>query len=379
MKKGYAIVLISAIVIGIGLAGAPGSWGQETIKIGILGPMTGPSSDIGEPMMQGAKLAADEINAQGGVKSANRKIELVVVDDEASPAKSVSGAQKLINRDKVAVIKGPANSGCALAVRQVTNPAKVVLVTPAINDTIIGPDYPYVFRSSCSYIDQVNALFELLGEKYQKFALLHDTTGVGQGGATSFKEALGKKGKKPVIEETYEVNTMNLMPQVTRVKNSGADFICWSGVGADATTIGKAMKQIGLNVLVGGNNGLGMRITLKSADALEGWLFPDIPDKNKPEFQQFLKKYVARYNSIPTYHPAAQGYDAIYLIVQAIEKSKGEGGEALQKAFQEGVSIVGATGKTGTGMRLSKDRPVGISSSQLTMWRIHNGDYEMFQ
>ena len=244
MKKGYAIVLISAIVIGIGLAGAPGSWGQETIKIGILGPMTGPSSDIGEPMMQGAKLAADEINAKGGVKSANRKIELVVVDDEASPAKSVSGAQKLINRDKVAVIKGPANSGCALAVRQVTNPAKVVLVTPAINDTIIGPDYPYVFRSSCSYIDQVNALFELLGEKYQKFALLHDTTGVGQGGATSFKEALGKKGKKPVIEETYEVNTMNLMPQVTRVKNSGADFICWSGVGADATTIGKAINQI---------------------------------------------------------------------------------------------------------------------------------------
>jgi len=374
MKKA---LFVTVIIFVFGLTSV---WGADTLKIGVLGPMTGPSSDIGEPMMQGAKLAADEINAQGGVKCGpvKRKIELVVVDDEASPAKSVSGAQKLINRDNVLVIKGPANSGCALAVRQVTNPAKVVLVTPAINDTIIGPDYPYVFRSSCSYIDQVDALFDLLGEKYQNYALLHDTTGVGQGGATSFKEALAKKGKKPVIEETYEVNTMNLMPQVTRVKNSGADFICWSGVGADATTIGKAMKQIGLNVLVGGNNGLGMRITLKSADALEGWIFPDIPDKNKPEFQQFLKKYVARYNSIPTYHPASQGYDAIYLIGQALEKSKGEGGEALLKAVQEGVSIIGATGKTGTGMRLSKDRPVGIASSQLTMWRIHNGDYEMF-
>jgi branched-chain amino acid transport system substrate-binding protein len=350
------------LTLGFGLTGA---WGADTIKIGILGPMTGPSSDIGEPMMRGAKLAADEINKQGGIKvnGTQKRLELVIVDDEASPAKSVSGAQRLINKENVAVIKGPANSGCALAVRQVTNPAKVVLITPAINDLIVGPDYPFVFRSSCSYSDQVKALFDLLGEKVQKFALLHDTTGVGQGGATSFKQALEKKGKKPVIEETYEINTLNLMPQVTRIKNAGADFICWSGVGADAVTIGKAMKQIGLNIPVGGNNGLGMRVTLKAAEALEGWMFPDICEATKPEFQAFLKKYVAAYNDVPTYHPAAQGYDAIYLIAKGLERTKGEGGEALVKVFWDGISITGATARTGTGMNWSKSRLVGIDAS----------------
>ncbi len=377
MKK-IGVFSLTLFVV-LGLAMVSNAWAKDSLKIGLLGPMTGPSSDIGEPLMRGAKLAIEEINAKGGVDcgSTKKQIELVIVDDEASPAKSVSGAQRLINKERVAVILGPANSGCALAVRRVTNPAKVLLMTPAINDTIVGPDFPFVFRSSCNYSDQVASLFKLLGDKYSKFALLHDTTGVGEGGASSFKKALAKMGKKVSTEEKYEVNTLNLMPQITRIKNAGADFICWSGVGADAITIGKVMKQIGFNIPVGGNNGLGMRVTLKAADKLEGWWFPDTVDGDKPQFKEFLEKYKKKYNDTPTYHPAAQGYDAIYAIVKGLEKTGGKGGKELVQAFWDGISILGATCGTGTAMNWNKDRVVGIDSSQLRLWQIKNGDYAM--
>jgi branched-chain amino acid transport system substrate-binding protein len=289
----------------------------------------------------------------------------------------VSGAQRLINKDNVAVILGPAGSGCALAVRQVANPAKVVMVTPAINDTIIGPDMPFIFRSACNWSDQVYGLVDSTANRYKKFAILHDTTGLGEGGATEFRKALAKRGITPVAEEKYEVNTLNLMPQVTRIKNAGAEFIFLCAVGADVITVGKLMKQIGFDVPVGGNNGLGMRVTLKAADKLEGWVFTDTVDGNKPQFKEFLKTFVARYKTTPTYHPAAQGYDAIYAIVKGLERTSGNGGEALVQAFRQGISIDGATCKTGTSFHWDKERSVAIDATQLSLWKIHNGDYEM--
>ncbi len=379
MKKFLIGFVGLTVLLGFGFVTA--SHGQETIKIGILGPMTGPAADIGEPMMLGAKLAIEEINAKGGVQcgAAKRKLEAIVADDENTPAKSVTAAQKLINKDKVTILLGPAGSGQALAVRQVAQDNKTVMVTPAINDTIVGPDMPFIFRSACNSSDQVRGIVNLFSTKYKKFALLYDTTGYGEGGATEFKKALAAKGIKPVSEESYEVNTLNLMPQVTRIKNAGADFICWFGVGADAITVGKLMKQIGLNIPVGGSNGIAMRVTLKAADKLEGWVFVDTVDGSKPQFKEYLKKFVDKYKFTPTYHPGAQAYDAIHALAQALERSQGKGGEALVSAIQQGVSVNGASCRTGTSFHWGKGRPVAIDASQLSVWEIHNGEFEHYK
>jgi len=375
------LVLLVCLAVLFGFTVIPASYAEETIKIGILGVFTGPASDIGEPMLQGAKLAIEEINAKGGVQAGpvKKKLEPVIVDDENSPSKSVSGIQRLINKDKVTVGLGPAGSGCALATRQVANTAKTVMVTPAINDTIFSGDMPFIFGSACKWSDQVQGIVDLVAGKYKKFALLHDTSGLGEGGATEFKKAFAKRGMKVVIEEKFEVNTLNLMPQITRIKNAGADFICASVVGADAITIGKLMKQINYDVPVAGNNGLGMRVTLKAADKLEGWIFADTVDGNKPQFKEFIKRYKARYNTIPTYHPASQAYDAIYGLAKALEKSKGQGGQALADAMRSGITINGATCKVGSSFSWSKSRKNAIDASQLALWKIHNNDYEMLK
>lgn len=375
------LVLFVGIAVLFAFTVIPVSYAEEPIKIGILGVFTGPASDIGEPMLQGAKLAIEEINAKGGVQcgAVKRKLEPVVVDDENSPSKSVSGIQRLINKDKVTVVLGPAGSGCALATRQVANTAKTVMVTPAINDAIFSNDMPFIFGSACKWSDQVQGIVDLVAGKYKKFALLHDTSGLGEGGATEFKKAFAKRGIKVVIEEKFEVNTLNLMPQITRIKNAGADFICASVVGADAITIGKLMKQINYDVPVAGNNGLGMRITLKAADKLEGWIFADTVDGNKPQFKEFIKRYRARYNVIPTYHPASQAYDAIYGLAKALEKSKGQGGQALADAMRSGITVNGATCKVGTSFAWSSTRKNAIDASQLALWKIHNNDYEMLK
>jgi len=378
MKRLFLGFSVVAVVMGF-MCVAP-SLAQETIKIGILGPMTGPAADIGEPMMQGAKLAIDEINAKGGIPcgATKRKLEPVVADDENTPAKSVTAAQKLINKDKITVLLGPSGSGQALAVRQVAQDTKTVMVTPAINDTIVSPDMPFIFRSACNSSDQVRGIVDLFAGKYSKFAVLHDTTGYGEGGGTEFKKALASKGLTPVVVERYEVNTLNLMPQVTHIKNSGAEFVCWFGVGADAITVGKLMKQIGLNIPVGGSNGIAMRVTLKAADKLDGWIFVDTVDGNKPEFKEFLKRYIDRYKNVPTYHPPSQASDAIYALAKGLEKTQGKGGEPLVKAMQEGISIQGASCKTGTSFHWGQGRSVAIDSTQLALWIIRNGEFEMY-
>ena len=148
------------------------------IKVGILGPMTGPNVDIGCTMRDGAILAMEELNAKGGIKG--KKFEWVVVDDEASPAKSVNGAKKLIFRDKVDLIIGPANSGCALAVGEVTVPNKIVNIVPGQNANLTKADRDYVFRCSITDKEIAKRMMQFVGDEFKKIALIHDTTGYGE-------------------------------------------------------------------------------------------------------------------------------------------------------------------------------------------------------
>jgi ABC-type branched-subunit amino acid transport system substrate-binding protein len=193
MKRLFVLFVGIAVLFGFALV--PASYADEPIRIGILGVFTGPASDIGEPMLQGAKLAIEEINAKGGVQcgSVKRKLEPVIVDDENSPSKSVSGIQRLINKDKVTVVLGPAGSGCALATRQVANKAKTVMVTPAINDAIFSEDMPFIFGSACKWSDQVQASWTSWPE-IQEVCPAPGHIGLGEG-APEFRRPLPKEDK----------------------------------------------------------------------------------------------------------------------------------------------------------------------------------------
>ena len=379
MKKGLWVIFALALFIG---SFAPASsQAGDTIKVGILGPMTGPNVDIGCTMRDGAILAMEEINAKGGIKG--KKFEWVIIDDEARPAKSVNGAKKLVFKDKVDLIIGPANSGCALAVGKVTVPNKIVNIVPGQNAKLTTPDRTYVFRCSLPDKEIAKKMMQFLGDKFKKIALIHDTTGYGEHWYQTLLGMLKDKGITPVADESFEVDIFDLTPHVARIQKSGAEILVFLGVGGDVPTLAKAERRIGLKIPHLGTNGFGCQTVIDlGAKDVEGYIFPDTVDLKKKNWQVFRDKYRKRFN-IPvvfTHHPPAQAYDAVYMLAQALEKTNGEAGEALKKALEDGVAVDGATCKVGgSGMSWKKGKHDAMVAEQLAMIEIKDGRFRSYE
>ncbi|MFM2112993.1 MAG: hypothetical protein RLZZ271_1653, partial [Pseudomonadota bacterium] len=135
-------VLLCLIALGSGLQ-------AQTLKIGVIGPFSGPSADFGVPMLNGIRLAADEINAIGGYLG--RKLELVVKDDQANPELGLRMSQELAKEGVIAVL-GFCNTGVALKSLAVYQEAQIPLIVPCSTGSPITrqylPEKSYIFRTS---------------------------------------------------------------------------------------------------------------------------------------------------------------------------------------------------------------------------------------
>jgi branched-chain amino acid transport system substrate-binding protein len=379
MKKGLLVLFTLALFV-VSLAPASSQAG-DTIKVGILGPMTGPNVDIGCTMRDGSILAMEEFNAKGGI--AGKKFEWVIIDDEASPAKSVNGAKKLIFKDKVDLIIGPANSGCALAVGKVTVPNKIINIVPGQNAKLTLPDRTFVFRCSIADKEIAKKMMQFLGDEFKKIALIHDTTGYGEHWYQTLLGMLKDRGITPVADESFEVDIFDLTPQVTRIQKSGAEILVFLGVGGDVPTLAKAERRIGLKIPHLGTNGFGCQTVIDlGAKDVEGYIFPDTVDLQKKNWQEFRDNYRKRFN-IPvvfTHHPPAQAYDAVYMLAQALKKTNGQAGDPLRKALEDGVAVNGATCKVGKdGMSWKAGKHDAMVAEQLAMIQIKNGRFISFE
>src|SRR6202035_5373127 len=128
-------------------AGLAGNAGAQTIKIGVNEPLTGPFAASGTYVVNGAKIAADEINAKGGVLG--KKIELIIEDNKSNPTEAAAVAEKLITADKVPVMMGAWGSSLTLAVMPKLMEYKVpMVVETSSSGKITTSGNPYVFRLS---------------------------------------------------------------------------------------------------------------------------------------------------------------------------------------------------------------------------------------
>src|SRR6266567_1748687 len=140
-----ALGFAPAIALATALFG--GAAQAQTIKIGVNEPLTGAFAASGTYVVNGAKIAADEINAKGGIKGT--KIELVIEDNKSNPTEAVAVAEKLISRDKVPVMMGAWSSTYTLAVMPKLMEYKVpMLVETSSSGKITTSGNPYIFRIS---------------------------------------------------------------------------------------------------------------------------------------------------------------------------------------------------------------------------------------
>jgi len=209
---------------------APAIAQSETIKIGCLAAMTGPSSAPTIGFNRGVNFAADAINAAGGVKG--RKLEIVMRDTQGDPTKAVNATQEMISQIKVHAIWGPLNSGEALATTPIMARAKVPNIHPCVVETLIDTTkYPNAFRmapSNSQWDDAVrNYCLNIL--KAKKIAVMGDTTGYGVTAVGASVAAFKKDGAEVVYQANIDSTQPDLTPDMLRAKNAGAEaIVVWS-------------------------------------------------------------------------------------------------------------------------------------------------------
>ena len=230
-KLSLLLSLAVASILGVALTGcgksgdsaaAPAA-AAATIKIGLAGAQTGSDGEIGLSMLNGSKVAIDEWNAKGGVLG--KKIETVVLDDEASGQKAVTVAQSLIDAGVVAVI-GHFNSGCTIPASRLYNDAKIIEISPgSTNPQYTEQGFPYAFRI-CGRDDQQGAVIATYLHdtlKLNKIAILDDKTTYGEGLATVVKNAFEAKGGTVAMFQGIDKEDTDFRANIAVVQGSGAE------------------------------------------------------------------------------------------------------------------------------------------------------------
>jgi branched-chain amino acid transport system substrate-binding protein len=194
MRRGWKSFWLLVLVVGLAFAVGP-VWAQDTVKVGIVGPRTGPAAATGKAFEEGIKLATDYVNGKGGVLG--KKLEIVFEDTAGAPDKAASGFERLVTHDKVVMVLGESHSSSALAEIEVAERLKVpFVVVEAWADPITAKNFKYVFRAGPSNSGVVNETIAkwVANEKFKKAFIVAENSDWGLGIAELSKAALTKGG-----------------------------------------------------------------------------------------------------------------------------------------------------------------------------------------
>ena len=206
---------------------------DETIKIGVCVPLAGAFAASGQDMLHGAQLAAEEINAAGGIKSiGGRKIELLVGDAGQSPETAVTTARRILNDQPVASI-GSWFSSLTLAATQVAEQKKIPWLTGSISDAIVGRGFKYVYQISAGSEDSAQGLIDTIvkvGSGSDRLALLMDSNAAN----ADVRAFIKKKVTFPIVsDQTWTPPLSDATPAVSAVMQANPTVIY---LGATSTT-----------------------------------------------------------------------------------------------------------------------------------------------
>jgi branched-chain amino acid transport system substrate-binding protein len=333
--------LIGLLAVALAACGSPqeqGGTGQAStgdIEVAFIGDFVNAAAPYSTASFEGAKLAVEEINDAGGVKG--RQLVLSNYDDKNEPVQAVSIAQR-VAPEATAVIQGGSSSTTLAAIPYIEQAGKPFFVTVSSNPAVTGSGYAWVNRVHLSDADQVKKLVAYAVESggYKRIALVHDTGDYGTGGGRLAEEELGKRGVKPVSTQTYNVGATDFSAQINALRDANADAVIFWGQLDFGARFAEQMASLGLAdvQLLGGSGFVSNTYLELAGEAADGtvatWAYLD--PKN-PVVSKLSETYKSRTNrNLDVY--AAQSYDLVHLLAEAIEKA-GTEPEALQKAIRE--------------------------------------------
>lgn len=222
---------------------------EQTIKIGVAGPLSGAYAAFGEQIWRGAEQAAEDLNKNGGILG--KEIELVRADDACEPKQAVSVANRIVDHEEVNAVIGHFCSSSTIPASEIYADADVIMITPAsTNPTVTDRGLPTVFRT-CGRDDQqgvVAADFIVNTLKAKNVAIIHDKDTYGKGLADAMQVKLEALGGKVALYEGLTRGEKDFNALVTKVKQVKADALYFGGMHTEAGPLVRQLREQGSEI-----------------------------------------------------------------------------------------------------------------------------------
>jgi len=328
---------------------AVSAFAADTIKIGLLAPLTGFAAADGLSVKNAVDLAVEKVNGKGGILG--KKVELIVYDDRADAKEAVALAQKLLQQDKIVGLVAGSYSMPTRAIAPLFQDEGVPLVAAYAIHPDVTKAGDFNFRNGFLGAVEGRAAAYTAVEilKAKKIALLTSDNDFGKTLAEGFNEYLAKfaKGKAEVVlAQTYPMSEKDFKPYLTKIKEVQPDVIFSSGYYFQTGPVLKQARELGMNTQIIGEEGADSPKTLEIAgEAAEGFVIVTNlnRDDKRPFVQEFLKEYESRYKIQPDM-VGASAYDAFMILCDGIRRAQTTEGKAVKNAIAQTKDYDGLTG-----------------------------------
>lgn len=346
---------------------------EVVVKLGHVAPMTGPQAHLGKDNENAARLAIDELNAQGlEIGGAKVKFELLAEDDAADPKQGTIVAQKLVDA-KVNGVIGHLNSGTTIPASKLYFDAGI----PQISGSATNPKYTQqgfntAFRVMANDVQQGKALGEFAAKQGLKtVAVVDDRTAYGQGLADEFRKAAEASGLKVVANEYTDDKATDFKAILTKIKSKKADLVFFGGMDAQGGPMAKQMQELGIKAKFLGGDGVCTPKFMELGGAASEGHFCSLPGMpleklaKGPEFREkFSKKFGAE---IQLYAPYV--YDAVMVMADSMKRA-----DSIDPAKY--LSAIGQTKHDGVTALIEFDQFGDLKGGAISVYQYKSGKLE---
>lgn len=325
----------------------------QDIRIGGLLETSGFIASLGQPGLEGAQLAVEQVNAAGGIQG--RRIEFVNINSESDNTKTVSGFKRLIEQDRVVAVVGPMSSGSVYAVADSVERAGIPMIANGASRGIVQPPEKRRFTFLAPLTDVVvqGVMFrDMQAKGIKKIAILNSDVAFGTSGRDSLEKGAGAYGISIVAKETFGNADTDMSPQLTKIRGSDAQATVFWATGPGLAIATKNHRALDIKTpLYLAHSSNDFNFLRLAGGAANGVLLPSskiyvtaaLPagDPQKPVVERFVRDYEKKYGKPPATF-AGNGYDATMMLVEAIRKA-GTDPARLRDAIEATRDYVGVT------------------------------------
>lgn len=332
----------------------------KEVKIGLVGPLSGPGAAYGLSMQKGAQMAMDEINAQGGYQG--KPLVMISRDDKASMKEHARHMVNLMFDEKVWAIIGSVDSGSTHVGERLILKGEVVQITSVSTDpSITRTGIPWIFRCLADDVAQGRALSELVFKKkgHKKVALVEHNNRYGRKGGEEIKKISTRLGHPMSLLLKFEGTDTDFSSQIKRIKYADVDAVIIWGLYKPSALFTKQLREAGLTMPVYGSDGIVSPAYIDIAGpAAEGVVvtYPFDSFDPDPLTQKFLANYKEKYGEEADSF-VAHAYDAMYMLYRAINLG-GLNRARIRDALATTKNFHGVTGEISFNHMQNDIRPV---------------------